>query len=110
MRICPKCGHIDPFCWRDAYSKGMEVQYATLAELKESQPEIAQALMDSQPNPKNPIREVVVEPYAYGLWKSGYVRRRWVEIWKHQGWKTIPMEKHTEPTNQVQRKLSESCL
>ena len=94
MRVCPKCGYIDPFCWRDPYSRGMEVSYARLDELEQYQPEIVKKLLESPLKDKNPIREVVVGPYAYGLWNSGYVRRRWVEIWKHQGWKTIPMEKH----------------
>ena len=93
MRICPECGYVDPFCWRDAYSRGMEVQYGRIDELEEYQPEIAKQLMEAPLNPKNPIREIVIEPYAYGLWESGYVRRRWTEIWNVQKWKTIPMEK-----------------
>lgn len=78
----------------------MEVSYARIEEVKEYQPEVYEKLMETQLNKKNPIREVVVEPYAYGLWKpskSGqYVRRRWVEVWKHQKWKPIPMEKVAE--------------
>jgi len=79
----------------------MEVSYARLEEVLEYQPEVYKALMEAPVNKKNPIREAVVGPYAYGLWKpsrSGqYVRRRWVEVWKHQKWKPIPMEKHESP-------------
>ena len=81
IRVCPECGYVDPWCWKDAYSRGMEVQYARVEEVKEYQPEIYEALMGAPVNEKNPIREVVVGPYAYGLWQSGYVRRRWVDIW-----------------------------
>jgi len=72
----------------------MEVQYARLDELQNEQPEIAKALLNAPLNEKNPIREIVIEPYAYGLWKSGWVRRRWVAVWKYQKWRPIPMEKH----------------
>jgi hypothetical protein len=71
----------------------MEVSYTTFDELKIYEPEIADALMNSPLREKNPIREVVLGYSAYGLWKSGYVRRRKVEIWKYQGWRGMPMEK-----------------
>jgi len=71
----------------------METQYARFDELKEAQPEIAEKLMQSPLYPKNPIREAWIGPYVYGLWKSGYVRRRLFSIWLYQKWKTIPMEK-----------------
>lgn len=93
MIICPKCGYHDPPCWRDPYSRGTEVDYTRIEELKEYQPEIASSLLNAPLREKNPIREIVIGFYAYGLWKSGYVRRRYVEIWKHQGWAPIPMEK-----------------
>jgi len=77
----------------------MEVTYTTLEELKIYQPEIAVELMNAPLSVyglrgKNPVLEIVIEPYAYGLWKqSRYVRRRWTQIWKHHGWKAMPMEK-----------------
>lgn len=92
--VCEKCGHEDALCWRFPYSRGMEVTYTKLEELKIYQPEIYALLMKAPLREKNPIREVVVKPYVYGLWKkSGYVRRRWHQIWKHHGWKAMPMEK-----------------
>ena len=91
--ICEKCGHIDALCWKLPFSRGMEVSHCRLDELQKYQPEIAKALLEAQLNEKNPIREVVIGYYAYGLWKSGYVRRRWINIWKFQKWKAIPMEK-----------------
>lgn len=90
---CEICGHRDALCWRFPFSQGMEVSYTTFEELKLYQPELAAALMNAPLNEKNPIREVVVGFCAYGLWKSGYVRRRQAEIWKFQGWRGIPMEK-----------------
>ena len=93
MRVCPVCGYVDPFCWRDAYSRGMEVDYARIEELEKYQPEIAEKLKAAKPN-KRGVREWQDEYYAYGLWPSGYVRRRYIEIWRVQGWRSIPMEKH----------------
>jgi len=52
MRICPKCGYIDPFCWLDAYSRGMEVEYTRIDELEQYQPEIAKRLKEAVPNKK----------------------------------------------------------
>ena len=91
--VCEKCGHADALCWRFPYSRGMETTYTTIDELKEYEPTIYQALFDAPLKEKNPIKEVVTDVYAYGLWKSGYVRRRWLQIWKYHGWKAMPMEK-----------------
>jgi len=92
--VCEKCGHVDDLCWKGAFSRGMEVSHTRLDELKIYRPDIYRALMNAPLNEKNPIREVVIGCYAYGLWKSNYVRRRWIENWKYQRWKAIPMEKH----------------
>ena len=105
MRICPRCGYIDPFCWRDAYSRGMEVEYTRIDELEQYQPEIAKRLKEAVPNKKG-VREWQDKNYAYGLWPSGYVRRRWLEIYKHQGWKAIPMEQHN-PKDDHQTKIAQ---
>lgn len=98
--VCENCLHEDDDCWYLPFSRGMEVSYTRLAELQLKRPDLYQALMNAPLNQKNPIREVVVGPYAYGLWKrkgyaqaSWYVRRRRVTIWKYHGWKPIPMEK-----------------
>jgi hypothetical protein len=72
----------------------MECEYSTLEDLAYYFPEIAQKLKDATPN-KRGLREFQDEFYAYGLWKSGYVRRRDIEIWKYQKWKAIPMEAST---------------
>lgn len=87
------------------YSRGGEWLHARLEDVELQQPEIYEALMSSEPRLKNPVREVVVGPYAYGLWKSGHVRRRLVSIWKVQKWRAIPMEKHKPPERMNQTKL-----
>jgi len=96
MKVCPKCGYREPFCWRNAYSRGMEVEYSTIQDLEYYFPEIVKKLREAVPNNRG-LREWQDEYYAYGLWKSGYVRRRDIEIWKYQKWKAIPMEKATPP-------------
>jgi len=97
MRVCPNCGYRDPDCWKPPYSRGMEVDHGTIEnvelEYPLGEPEIAKHLKDAIPN-KRGLREWQDELYAYGLWPSGYVRRRLLDIWKVQGWKAIPMEKH----------------
>lgn len=100
--VCEKCGHADALCWRFPYSRGMETTYTTIYELQSYQPEIAIALLggmsfvetvECSKTTENPIRVAVIGNYAYGLWKSGYVRRRWRQIWIVHGWKAMPMEK-----------------
>ena len=94
MRVCPKCGYTDPFCWRDAYSRGSEMDYTRIDELKLYQPELAEKILKQEPDARD--RRVYCDQYfAYGLWPSGYVRRRFIEIYKHHGWKGIPMEVHS---------------
>ena len=93
MKVCPMCGYREPMCWRNAYSRGMESEYARIDELEETFPLLAENLKKAVPN-KRGVREWQDGNYAYGLWPSGYVRRRDIEIWKFQGWKPIPMEKH----------------
>lgn len=105
MRVCPECGHVDPPCWKAPYSRGMEVDHTKIEELEEYQPEIAKKLKEALPN-KNGVREFQDEFNAYGFWPSGYVRRRYLPIWKVQGWKAIPMEKH-KPPDLTQKKLLE---
>jgi len=100
--VCENCGHEDALCWRFPYSRGMETTYTKIEELPVYQPQIAIALLggksfeeviEESKEKKNPIREIQTKYYAYGLWKSGYVRRRRLVIWKSHGWKAMPMEK-----------------
>ena len=96
MRVCPKCGHRDPDCWKPPYSRGMEVDHARIDEVELAEPDVASPLKDAIPNRRG-VREWQDELYAYGLWPSGYVRRRLLYIWKVQAWRAIPMEKHKSP-------------
>jgi hypothetical protein len=83
----------------------MEMDYARIDDLEEAQPEIAKKLKDSLPDRRG-NREFQDQYFAYKLFKSGYVRRRFIEIWKIQRWKPIPMEKHI-PKDRFQTKLLE---
>ncbi len=94
MKICPNCGFREPvFCWRLPYSRGTECEYTTINVLEEYFPLIAKHLKEASVNNRG-LHEWQDQFYAYGYWeRSGYVRRRDIEIWKYQHWKAIPMEK-----------------
>lgn len=49
--------------------------------------------------------ELTMGYYRYKITKTGvWVLRRWIEIWKVQGWKEIPAEMH-KPPDPTQTKL-----
>jgi len=85
----------------------MEVDYTRIDELENYQPEIAEKLKSATADRKG-VREWQDENYAYGLWPSGYVRRRHIQIWKVNQWKSIPMEKHKPASSSFQRQLTEN--
>jgi len=109
MQVCPRCGYVDAVCWRQPYSKGMEYQYAMFEDLAEYEPVIHALILAAPLRKKNPIKEITTETYAYGLWRSGYVRRRYIEVWKVQKWRSIPMEKH-KPKVDTERSLLEFIM
>lgn len=82
-----------------SYTTIAELQIYGLIELAQLAHNLRVALPDKRG------RRVVTDEYnAYGLWPSQYVRRRYIEIYKVQGWKNIPMEKHKPPPSS-QKKL-----
>jgi len=88
MRICPKCGYIDPIWWRPA-AYHQEFSYAHASSLEALDPELWELLRD-----KRPGEEVQVGEYVY--WKStrsDVVRRAWMEDLRLVGKKGSWMEK-----------------
>ena len=67
MRVCPKCGYVDPLQWKNLPMR-LYGEYMTFEEFKELYPTIAEQLRQ---NPK-----IVFNEYnAYHLSKAGYVHR-----------------------------------
>jgi len=88
MRVCPKCGHVDPIWWRPA-AYHPEFSYAHNTSLESLEPELWDKLKDL------PAGEIITAgPYLY--WKSTRsetTRRIWVEDYKMVGKKGSPQER-----------------
>ena len=101
--ICPKCGYVE-YNWRPkTWDTTCGDWLCRLSELELFDPVLAKRVREE--------KEVVIEPYAHKLNKTGvWVIRRWTQIWKIQGFKNIPAEKVKKPKDHFQKKLSEKGL
>lgn len=88
MRVCPKCGYVEPIEWRPtSWKAGQYVDCCRLTDLEVLNPQLARELKER--------KQVIRKHYVYKLSRTGvWVLRRWIEIWKIQGWKEIPAERH----------------
>lgn len=87
MRLCPKCGHVDPEWWRPA-AFHQHIDYAQYDVLELFEPEIIKELEG-----KKAGTVIFIEPFAY--WKSPKsetVRRSSIEDFKIKG-KSVPQER-----------------
>lgn len=94
MRVCPKCGFIEPMEWRpSSWKSGQYIDLCRVSDLENLEPELFKKLKDK------PIGETILEGYyAYRITKTGvWVQRRWIEIYKIQKWFEIPAEIHHKP-------------
>lgn len=101
MKVCPKCGFVDPDHWRaKSWHTHSAIEIARVSDLEYAESEFLKRLKDAN-------GEMIEGNYAYKISKTGiWVYRRWVEIWKIQGWKEIPAEKHNPPKHDSsQRRL-----
>lgn len=71
MRICPRCGHVDPECWRHL-RWSLYPDYCHIEELLEFEPDLAKEILDRRPTVKGPLKRGV---FVYMLTKSMHVRR-----------------------------------
>lgn len=71
MRTCPRCGHVDPECWKHL-RWSLYQDYCYIEELLAFEPELAWEILDRRPTVKNPLRK---EVFVYMLTKSMHVRR-----------------------------------
>ena len=95
MRVCPVCGYVEEIDWHPTTWKSAQyIDCCRLADLENLNPKLATELKVAWKN--NPGKGTVIEGiYAYRITKPGiWVFRRWIEIFKIQGWKEIPCEQH----------------
>lgn len=88
MRACPKCGHVDPICWRSG-AFHPEFQYADFDSLELLETELFSAVKDKKPGE-------IIQIGDYVFWKStrsNTVRRIWIEDYKLVGKKGSPQER-----------------
>lgn len=92
MRVCPKCGYVERIEWHPTTWKSAQyIDCCRLSDLETFDKDLADELR------KN--KECVKGIYAYRVTKPGiWVLRRWIEIYKIQGWKEIPAEQHKPKT------------
>lgn len=92
MRVCPKCGFVDSWIWRATTwhsTQGNECCRACDLEIED--PQLLKKIVES----KGTFQD---EHYAYRITKTRvWVIRRWLPIFKIQGWKDVPAESHHKP-------------
>ena len=100
MRVCPKCGYVEGIEWRPTTWKSAQyIDCCRMSELEATEHELAKKIKDTHP-------ETVIEGhYAYRMTKPKvWVMRRWIQIYKIQGWKEIDAEKYVKK-DPFQKKL-----
>jgi len=97
MRVCPKCGYVDPPIWRQS-AFHQTISFTEISNIEYENPEIAIKLKEN-----NRISDGV---YAYKLTRFGRVERQaildnpaWEKHWdipaeKSKGMKTLPKQYH----------------
>lgn len=88
MRICPRCGHIDPIWWRPARHHP-EFSYAHNTALEWNDPELWAALQTVK-------RGEIIKRGPYLYWKStrsDTTRRMWIEDYRLVGKTGSPQER-----------------
>ena len=105
IRVCPKCGFEDPPYWRkgqgDHYG---DMDICRIEDLDFDNPGLAKELREKL--------EVFDKDYAYRLTlpRKIWVKRRWLQIFKVQGWKPIPYDREAKKRDIKQKKLFETKI
>jgi len=96
MRVCPKCGYLEPEEWKPTTWKSAQfIDCIRVCELERIDKQLFSEIKEVSPN------DYLEEYYAYKISKQGkgaWVLRRWKPIYLIQGWKDIPAEKTKKPT------------
>ena len=83
--VCPSCGYVE-YHWRPkTWDTTCGDWLCRLSEVQNFNPDLAEKLKHG---------DVTDKHFAYKISKTKvWVIRRWIEIYKIQGWKNIPAEK-----------------
>ena len=99
MRVCPKCGYVDPQHWRRSFQRnpGGEIDICRIEDLQENEPQLTERLLNN--------RNVVLEEgcFAYLLGKKAvYVKRVWVQLYKWGGKSAFSIPYELKPRLEAQ--------
>ena len=91
MRVCPKCGYLEPEEWKPTTWKSAQfIDCIRVCELQRIDITLFQAIKNVSPE------DYLEDHYAYKISKEGkgvWILRRWKPIYSIQKWKVIPAEK-----------------
>jgi len=95
MRVCPKCGYLEPEEWKPTTWKSAQfIDCIRVCELQRIDAKLFHAI-----ETVSPADYVAEEHYAYKISRTRiWILRRWKPIYLVQGWKDIPAEKAKKPT------------
>lgn len=78
MRICPKCGFVDPPYWLP--SRWRIPEYCRVEDLQKDQKHIVKQLLNVAP------MEIITDQFcAYRMTETGFVERIWINLYKTGG-------------------------
>lgn len=78
MKVCCKCGFVDPPYWLP--SRWRVTEYCRIEDLKEDQIDLAEKLLGIKP------KEITTDEfYAYRMNEVGFVERVWIDLYKKGG-------------------------
>ena len=98
LRVCPKCGYIDPMEWRPrSWHTHSEIEICRFSDLQNLNLKLAEQVSKQE--------TVLDKYYAYKLSRTGvWVYRRPRIVFDIQGWKDIPAETPKRPQRREGKK------
>jgi len=94
MKVCSKCGFVDPDYWLP--SRWRTTEYCRIEDLEQNEVGIAKVLKEKEP------MEIVTSNYhAYRMNEAGFVERVWIKLYEAGGKSAFNMSReahHFNPT------------
>lgn len=106
MRVCPKCGFVDPPEWKNLHFQ-LYHEYMTLEDFKQLYPQMAELLLEQQQ--KVGTKNIIFDEkkhHAYHLTKASYVHRVPAYLIIDRKW-FHASSLYDKPKDRFQRKLLE---
>ena len=103
MKVCPKCGFVNPDYWLP--SRWRITEYCRIDDLQQDQPTITKKLLSLKP------KEVIVDKfYAYRMNEAGFVERVWIQLYKNGGKSAFNLSREAHHFNPKFRHPSQKLL